>query len=428
MHQPRKSIARHALFALSVVAISAATARAQPARTGSVAELSYRAPASCPSRAAFEQRLRLRLGASPGTRLPVALSISLSLNGAQAIGEIAVTSGPRSGARRSVTAASCDEAVDALTLVTALLIEPQARSEPPRSDAQRAAAAPAGDGGREASTSRSRSPSASAADAGRNAAAAPSPGPRASTANENAASVDTAGAPDAERREREGEQPSEGQRAKEQPNERAAERAPLAAQATREREAPAQGAANAAEGAAIRADDESGLQLDVAVAALLVVGTLPAPRPGLLGRLALALPLSRAWAVALELSGRGLLPQRERGPEGDARFRFYAGGAGLCARRGGERLATSACAQAELGQLAAQGENTSNPQRARTLWSAVGAGARAALTLASPLALHAGLELLFPTSRDRFEVGPTALFVVPRLTFRMELGLGVHFE
>jgi hypothetical protein len=423
MHQLPKSIARHALFVLSMLTLSAATASAQSPRNR-VAEISYRAPASCPNQRAFATRLEARLGT--GSALPVSsLAIRLELGERSAIGEIRVVSGPRRGAVRRVQAANCSEAVDALALVTALLLEPEREGAYPKPSSEQTTRPDPETTKPPTSARESRSNRASA-NKPRDPGSAPSTTapvrqPPPDGADGSPPSVE---APVEEASERSDEVAAEPP--PELPNDRSAE-------LTREAEPPP-----------VSAPSERGPEVEVegsqrsrprrlpafglALSVLPAYGSLPRWSPGLLGRAAVSFPRGRPLRAALELSGRNFLPQRERYPQGDARYGLRSGALAVCVRGQLGRVVTSGCATAELGKLWAEGRNTMNPARAEVLFAALGPGARLAVRTFGPLSVHLGGELLVPLTRDAFELAGARLFRVRPLTIRLEVGVGLDFE
>jgi hypothetical protein len=170
------------------------------------------------------------------------------------------------------------------------------------------------------------------------------------------------------------------------------------------------------------------LALEVVATGLMVAGALPVARPGLGLRTTGAFPLREPLALGIELGARAALPHLERSEQGRAHFSWWSGVLALCARlqARSRAIATSGCAVGEFGQLLAAGSDTESPKRVRTLWSALGPGARVAWHFASPWSLLTAAELLVPLARDRFELGSVPLWQVAPLTFRAELGFGVH--
>lgn len=362
MHQRPKSIARHALFVSATwVALSA---HAQtPLR-----ELAYEAPASCPTRSEFEQKLRARV---PDASLPLGLAVRLTNTGAHTIGELRIEHGAQHGSERRVEAARCDEAVDALTLVIALLVEPPA-SRPTR-PVQDGSARPARAGSETSAASRPTEPLAGPANV---RAVSGEPGARSEPAP---------------------------------PEDRSSPlRSPVPSERDRyERTVPP-------------------VRFGLAASGLLAFGALPAPRPGFSARVGVDFVL-RELALGVELGARGLFAHVERSDQGSARFGLWTASAALCARRG-TWLRGSLCASGELGALTARGEATTQPADARVLWSALGPTLRMRLAVFGPLALESGVELAFALARDRFTLGASELFRVSPLTVRGELGLAVELE
>ena len=140
-------------------------------------------------------------------------------------------------------------------------------------------------------------------------------------------------------------------------------------------------------------------------AALLDVGSLPAPAPGV--RVGLAIqagayrvePLFEAWAASrATLAGR---------PGAGASLRLLVGAVRACRRlwpwHGRDaRAAASACAGFELGEMHAEGFGVLLPDQGGALWAAPRAEARFELRLASWLALTADAGAAAPLDRRPF--------------------------
>ncbi|MET0284646.1 MAG: hypothetical protein ABW352_09260, partial [Polyangiales bacterium] len=87
-------------------------------------ELDYQAREGCPSRAEFERRLASRVRTVPSTALAITVRIA-------ATATLTLRDGTTLIGERTLQAASCEEAVDALAFVAALLLEERARGEAP---------------------------------------------------------------------------------------------------------------------------------------------------------------------------------------------------------------------------------------------------------------------------------------------------------
>jgi hypothetical protein len=114
------------LLALTLACGAAfADAAKEPARIF----VAYRAPPTCPDRAAFIQRLVRRIGAASLTedsRLGQTVTVTVEPDGAQILGRMEADDGIGRPVMRTVRAMHCEEVVSAMAFVTALAIEASA--------------------------------------------------------------------------------------------------------------------------------------------------------------------------------------------------------------------------------------------------------------------------------------------------------------
>ena len=157
-------------------------------------------------------------------------------------------------------------------------------------------------------------------------------------------------------------------------------------------------------------------------------GTLPSVDVGLGGGVGLA---GRRWRV--ELRGTyGLRDQKAMAaapPGAYGQFNFTAAALAACFNFGREGLAFGPCADAELGVVSAKGVNVSESLPAQTLWSALGAGAYAAIPLGHHLSLALHADVLAPLRRTEFvfKNEPSRVFQAPAVGGRMSIGVELHF-
>ncbi|HYP87648.1 MAG TPA: hypothetical protein VEQ59_05835 [Polyangiaceae bacterium] len=136
-------IAPLTLLAAPAAAQNASTSPRTPERV----ELTYTADAACPNRAAFARELGARVRrpiewvlSNPSTQIVVTLTQGAN----QSTGTLEVVTSSAEPSRREFVAASCAEVGSALALVTALTLDPNARTEalPPPSSASEEPAPP----------------------------------------------------------------------------------------------------------------------------------------------------------------------------------------------------------------------------------------------------------------------------------------------
>jgi hypothetical protein len=387
--------------------MATAVARAAPpSRSASLPQIEVKAPADCATAEQFAALLRARLaaGATAGARLVLELVVSA---GANVRASLVVARGSGRIERR-LEAPTCTEALSALALVAALILDPT----PPPADQPSSAPPRAGRGG----AARTSSGASSVAAGSAAAASSRSAQPAAPAAPENAA----APAPEA---------PPPGASSLAEAPEKAGSSATSP---------PAQQAASvgvAATPSATRPDDaprssprrgRARFALDAHAGLSMMTGLAPATRPGA----TLGLGLGGRWPRALlqaELDARAAFPQRVESSQGVARFGFWGAGAKLCAIGlfVSGQLGLSGCAIGEAGVLLASGSETQAPLDSREPWAALGPGLGLSWRSAGRIWLRLGSELLLPLTRPRYTLGGEPLHSVPPVTFRLELALGV---
>jgi hypothetical protein len=123
------------------------------------------------------------------------------------------------------------------------------------------------------------------------------------------------------------------------------------------------------------------------------------------------------------------------GSVGDARIRWTAGRAELCAPFGvGEGATVSPCALMDLGEIRSTGSRAAHATTRRALWSAPGGLLRAEIVLVGPLAVLVEAAVTRPLVRPHFffdRVDPSApddvVYDVPPAAFGAGFGLGAQF-
>jgi hypothetical protein len=384
-------------------------------------QIVYRAPASCPTRDVFERRLEARLrGALPATDRRVVLSVELRAaphTRAQAqgdrddavfLGSISLSDAHGVLGPRAIEAPRCNEALDALTFVAALLLEDHARAAADATPRTRPSTGATSGRARHTSTAATLAPSTKTTseqahtsgtletnDGGEPAAETSTPAPPVAPAAPSASATASSPAPTAPVR---------------------ADVAPDADGAPDEQNVPPQASSRPMRGS---------LTLGV----LLVSGVAPLLRPGLSLSAGLAAPLGRSFELSATVGLRATLPHQAHSAEGDGTFHWWSSAAALCAAlvSSADALRAALCLAGEAGQILATGRATDAPQRVHSTWLALGPAARTSLRLGGPVRLVSGVELLVAGARDRFVVGTRELYRVSRLTFRAELALAVEW-
>jgi len=158
-------------------------------------------------------------------------------------------------------------------------------------------------------------------------------------------------------------------------------------------------------------------------------GILPSVDVGLGGGVGL---VGQRWRV--ELRGTYGLRRDQRAmaaaPAGAyGQFGFTAATLAACFNLGREGPAFGLCADYELGVISARGVGVSESLPARTLWSALGAGAYAAIQLDHHLSLPLHVDVLVPLGRPEFvfKHEPGRVFQAPAVGARISLGVELHF-
>jgi hypothetical protein len=357
-------------------------------------QLRYQAPDGCPDRARFEQLLRARLPQRGARAGAAQLAVRITRTRRGSVGELSLARPAGEPAVRRISAPDCEEALEALALVAALMLDPPL---PGPAQAASGASAPPSGPTRGSAARESRAPGA---ESGHGPGSESAPDARAATVADERIGA----APGSAETEREpgGVAPP-----------------PLA-----ERAAPA--AAPTAPPARAAAEPVR-RQLALAAALLVASGVAPVARVG--GAFALGL-LSRR--PRLELAGRlGLRVVQSYGSEhdeGSVEIDWWSGSAAACA--GAPLFARGAldgCLAGELGRMRARGHDTELPASSERLWAALGPALAGRWQVLGPLSVEGSLVALFPFARHRYVLADETVYSVPRLTFRVELGLVLHF-
>jgi hypothetical protein len=360
-------------------------------------QLRYQAPDGCPDRAGFEQQLRARLPQRGARAGAARLEVRITRVPEGSVGELALARpGGEPAAVRKIRARDCEEAAEALALVAALMLDPPLPGPVQAAPGATSPAAPAPARGSAALESR-----AAGAESGQGMQREAVPDAR------------PAAVPDA----RLNGAPASADAAREP----AAVAPPPPAQQS---EARATGPAAPQRRTAARPVRR---QLALAAALLVAGGVAPVARVG--GAFALGLASHRR---RLELAGRlGVrVVQRYESEhdEGSVAIDWWSGSAAACAGAPlFARGALSGCLAGELGRLRARGAETLMPASSERLWGALGPALAGRWRAVGPLSVEGSLLALFPFARHRYVLADETVFSVPRLTFRVELGVVLHF-
>lgn len=166
----------------------------------------------------------------------------------------------------------------------------------------------------------------------------------------------------------------------------------------------------------------------VGAQATLALGIGPRALPGIGGYLWLAWHGAPPWSPALRLDfSHGWLDDYAA-VGGKASFTLNAASLELCpvALQAGP-FAGYACADAQLGALAAAGSDTYHPAARTRLWSAFGGALLASARVTSWAEVQLGSALRAPPRRDRFAFAPDVFHRVGWLTVELRASLGVRF-
>jgi hypothetical protein len=412
----REAGVRTRMFMLALAL--AASARAAEAQRVEVAmpHLRYVAPASCPDRSFFIERMRARLDAAGAHAVTdLSLRVTLETRGSVAHGSLQVERGGPS-APRTLEAGNCREVVEGLALIAALAI---AAPDNPRSRASTGAnRSPVNRSGGSAKSGAGSRAQPAAADTQANAAQAPP------VAAEQHAS---------EARAARAEPTATDARAERGNTEVAAIDEVAPRELVRE---PAESNDDAAVDAEDSEDDTPSRRpragdprlrgWGIGAGVLAIHGVGPSVQPGLQLLAAVTLDFG-ALDWTLRLGGRLALEHTETSPQGSAHFGLIAGVLQLCATGalGGSALTLDGCAVAEPGALLASADHTENPQRHTRPWFAAGAGTGFGWRAARWLSIRAGGEVLAPLRRDRMLLAGDELHRVSPVCLRVELSLEV---
>jgi hypothetical protein len=427
----REAGVRTRMFMLALVLAS--SARAAKAQRVEVAmpHLRYLAPASCPDRSFFIERMRARVDAAGARALPTAsLHVVIELHGPSVRGSVQVERGGSNTltartAPRRLEAASCREVVEGLALIAALAVtapnNARARvgSNPNRTATSRA-------GGRAKSDAAASAPAPERGDARESEAQPTSSEQQTTTEARTARDASTASEPAAAATDARAGRHAPEAKAEVEAGDSLATREPAPAEPRDEDPEDAE-----EEFTSPRADagDPRVRGWSIGAGVLAVHGVGPAIQPGLQLLAAVTLD-SGALDWSLRLGGRLALEHTETSTQGSAHFGLIAGLLQLCATGalGASALTLDGCAVAEPGALLASADHTQKAKSYKEVWLAAGTGIALGWRAARWLSIHAGGELLAPLRRDRMLLAGDLLHEVPPVCLRAVLSLEIPLE
>ncbi|HEY4013027.1 MAG TPA: hypothetical protein VGM06_06800 [Polyangiaceae bacterium] len=368
-------------------------------------QLDFVAPPGCSAAADFVRQVERRRehpGAASGDERRKRLRVDIRPGPHGVLGRLTLSDPDGRSSERSIEAADCREAVDALALVAALAIDrgeaappsaappaPATPPSPPTAAPTPPPASPQGPAPTPASTSAGLAPAPSS----------PPPPP-----NPQAAPI--------------GSSPG-----------RAAEPPPPSS--------PPPPAAEAPEGSSARTEadlaPQGGARLPVSFSAsiegLVSGGMAPEATGGWMALAGVALGRSRDAGrptVRVGVAGAPSLPFA--GPEGTASFAWVAAVLEVCPVALAllrDTLFVRPCGVAEYGVVRATGSDTLNPSSVSRPWAGAGIGLRVSWRILGPVSVEASAAGLGALERNRFVIASESVFETPDIVARGGLGFGI---
>lgn len=397
-----------ALFSLALGLLGAERALAELGE-----RLVYHAPNSCPAREEFEARVQERTGApsldegAPFERFEVELHPTR--RGAR--GRLVTRQRGAAPTVREIKAGSCSEAADALALIVALTLDPNAAARAPQTRPER-------DGD---NTKPRATPEAQGSDTS-SATRNPREKPRSAPGARQRPTQPASNAP---------QPPPLSSAPRPEPNSISASisepRAARSSDAHLRGARPRHADPRDASPPSARPNNARRTTFDLLVSASAASGVAPrwAPEGG--ASLGLTAPFIEGYQAMLRVGVRRAPEQTTATSQGDATFSLWAAHAALCPLVAElERLWLVPCVSFEYGKLSARGARTSNATSSERDFLTLGPKLAGQLRLATPLYLHLGAELGIPLRRDRYVLGSLEVYATPSALGRFELGLGVR--
>ena len=400
---------RHGLLCAPCVcslwlAVWAGPVRAQPGATAPSgpadrisAHLQLEAPARCATSASLMERVALRsrrieLGATPQGAAKVRISIAPAKQ--QVTAQLSLVWPDGTSARRTLSAARCDQVVDALALLLVLALDPSARS------AEHARAASSAEHDADASTPPTlHEPSGDGA-----AAVAATSSLRPPPAQRPATSTD----------QRQPSQPSAGQTSALSTLRSRAEEPRASTQPTTKPRRASGG---------LRFE-----RISLGALASLITGVVPGPLPGVGAALAVAWSSTTPWSPALSLGVIHAFRSGLHEAGGVAAFQLNEAVLEVCplALHSSPFRARS-CLTGALGSLSASGSHTYSPSSEKNLWASLGGSVLGAVDVSELFVFELRAGLGAPLSRPRFAFAPQVFYRVAAVTFEVQFAIAAHF-
>jgi hypothetical protein len=372
--------------------------------------LEFVAPPGCPNAADFESRVRSRVGSirTPPPGAPVRLlrgEVQTSSKGA--VGRIVVIEPNGRTSERTIVAADCRQATEAIGLMAALAIVAGGPIEPADASAGARPSAPA---------SAAPGPSASP-----RAVVAPPPAvvapPPAVAAPPPAVAATAPPAPL-------GSPPPIPQASPLPPA--------LPPLASASGEAPPFTPARDATGlGGTRSTGRPTWSFHGSAAAISTWGMAPGPTQGVAALAGVAVARGESmWVPSLRVGLTYTVDRDFSYSQGVASFGLGAGVIEACPLSAPflSRWIFRPCAVAEYGVLRAAGSDTYLPHSADRPWAAAGVDATAGVAAFGPLSVEIAIGALVALDRDQFVLGSASVFVVPKIVGEATLGLGLVIE
>ncbi|MGA3120910.1 MAG: hypothetical protein ABSF69_09095 [Polyangiaceae bacterium] len=387
-----------------VLAVVGSSRRLLADSPATAVRLEFVAPPGCPNAADFESRVRSRVGSirTPPSGAPARLlrgEVQTSSKGA--VGRILVIEPNGRTSERTIVAADCRQATEAIGLMAALAIVAGGPIEPAAAPAGTRPSAPA-NAAPAASVSPpavSAPPPAVAASPPAVAATAPPPAPLASPP-------------------------------------------PMVPQASPPALPPLASASGAGSPHFTPARDATGLgatrfagrptwSVHGSAAAISTWGMAPGPTQGVAALVGVAVAQGESmWVPSLRVGLTYTVDREFSYSQGAASFGLGAGVIEACPLSAPflSRWIFRPCAIAEYGVLRAAGSDTYLPHSTDRPWAAVGVEASAGIAALGPLSVEIALGALVALDRDQFVLGSASVFDVPKIVGQATLGLGLLIE
>lgn len=396
--------------------------------------LEFVAPPGCPNLADFESRVRSRVGSlrTPPSGAPARLlrgEVQTSAKGA--VGRILLIEPNGRTSERTIVAADCRQATEAIGLMAALAIVAGGPIEPAGASAGTRPSVPA----RAAPAPSASPPTVSASApavvapppaASASASAVVAPSPAVSTSPPAVVAPSPAVAATAPPAPLVSPPPI--------PNPQASPLTPALpppASSSGAGSPPFTPARDARALGATRSAGRRTWSFHGSAAAISTWGMAPGPTQGVAALAGVAVAQGESmWAPSLRVGLTYTVDRDFSYSQGVASFGLGAGTLEACPLAAPflSRWIFRPCAIAEYGVLRAAGSDTYLPHSADRPWAAAGVEATAGIVAFGPLSVEIALGALVALDRDQFVLGSASVFEVPKIVGHATLGLGLVLE